>query len=64
MPKYRIESSGNGLFWTGPRLADGASIFLQDDDALAFGRLLESTHAGYTDDDVCDEYDACFAAPV
>lgn len=53
--RYRIESTGNGAFWTITRLADGATLFLQGDDALAFGKRLESTTESFSDDDVCDE---------
>lgn len=64
MPKYRIEPSGNGLFWTVTRLADGATLFLQGDDAAQFGRWLESTWGGFTDDDVCDKYADQFTVPI
>ena len=56
--KYKIESSGNGACWTITRLSDNASLFLQGEDALIFGKELESTHDLYTDDDVCSIYDS------
>ena len=59
--RYRIESCGNGLHWEVTRLSDGATLVLQGDDALRFGRQLEATNAAYTDDDVCSEYDALFS---
>lgn len=56
--KYIISCSGTA--YTITRIADGATLFLQGDDALSFGRQLEATHEGYTDDDVCAEYDSVF----
>ena len=49
MAKYKIESRGHRAFMTITRLADGASVFLQGDDALELGRKLEATHAAWTD---------------
>ena len=34
--RYRISSLGNGAFLTITRVADGASVFLQGDDARRF----------------------------
>ena len=61
MPRYAITSQGNGAFYLLTRLADMKSLVLQGDDALTFGRMLETTHDGYTDDDACDEYSDVFA---
>ena len=55
--RYRIDSSGNGAFWTIHRLADGAAVTLQGDDAVEFGKRLESTTESFADDDVCALYD-------
>lgn len=64
MPRYKIESTHNGAFWTITRLEDGATLALQGDDAVTFARCLEATHAGYTEDDVCDEYSDVFRLPT
>lgn len=55
--RYRIDSSGNGLYLTITRLADFASVTLCGDDAVAFGKRLDATTDAYTDDDLCAEYD-------
>lgn len=54
--RYRIESHGNGLFFTLTRLADGNSTFIQGADAAVFGEALDATNSTFTDDDLCDEY--------
>lgn len=58
--RYRIESAGNGLFYTVTRLSDAKTLFFQGDDAVSFDWKLENTHAGYTKDQVCDEYESLF----
>ncbi len=58
--KYKIESHGNGTSWLITRTADKATLFLQADDALTFGKQLESTCASYSEDDLCEEYDELF----
>lgn len=60
MPLYKTESTGNGAFWTVTRLADGATLFLQGDEASAFALKIGNTHDACTDDDVCAEYDDVF----
>ncbi len=60
MPFYEIESTGNGAFWTVTRLADGAALFMQGDEANAFASKIGNTHDAYTEDDVCVEYDDVF----
>ncbi len=62
MLHYKTESTGNGAFWTITRFADGATLFLQGDDASAFVLKLGNTHDVYPDDDVCAEYDEVFVA--
>lgn len=62
MPRYKIESTGNGLYYTITRLADGKTLFLQGDDANAFGDLIEGMAVGSpNEDNVCDEYSEQFA---
>lgn len=56
MPKYRIESTGNGAFFFITRLADDSAIMIQGDDAVIFGRILANTHDKFTDDDLAAEY--------
>jgi hypothetical protein len=58
--KYKIESQGNGVCWLITRRADKARLFLQGDDALTFGKQLESTYASCSEEDVCEEYDEVF----
>ena len=60
MPKYKIESTANGAFYTITRVADGATLHLQGDDAIAFSDSINSTHEKHTDDDACAEYDHVF----
>ena len=59
--RYQIDSTGNGAFWTIKRLSDGATLFLQGDDAVLFDKLLECTTDAYCDDALCDEYASLFA---
>jgi len=58
--KYKIEPQFNGTMWLITRTADNARLFLQGDDALTFGKQLESTCESYSDDDVCEEYSELF----
>ncbi|MFM9962527.1 MAG: hypothetical protein ACKV2Q_15045 [Planctomycetaceae bacterium] len=60
---YECAAYGYDLIWEITRIADGATLLLQGADAETFGRQLEATHAAWTDDDVCAEYDALFAPP-
>lgn len=60
MPRYRIEATGNGAFFTITRLADGAKLFLQGTDAVEFDDDLAVTNDRYTDDDLCSEHDESF----
>ena len=54
--KYRIESTGNGAFYTLTRLSDGETRFIQDESAAIFGEALDATNSMFTDDDLADEY--------
>jgi hypothetical protein len=55
MPRYSIKTDGNGLTAIITRNSDGATAFLQGDDAAIL--LAELTNAdNWTDDDVCDQY--------
>ena len=53
---YTVESFGNGWAYQIKRKSDGESVWLQDDDALAFGDVLGNTNSVYTDSDACAEY--------
>lgn len=58
--KYSIESRAWGAFMTIKRLSDGASVFLQGDDAIRFNHELE---LAYTDDEAASKYDDVLTAP-
>ena len=60
MTGYEIESTGNGATWTIKRLDDGATLFLQGDDAITFANKINDCSDDYTDEDVCAEYDSQF----
>ncbi len=66
-PFYTINSEGNGARVTITRLADGASVFLQGDDAVSFIDAVE--HAYDRDDadtplhDLCATYDDVMEGP-
>lgn len=62
MPRYKIESTGNGASFTVARLADGALLTFAGDDAIQFDDELDGTHDRWTDDDVCDQYSELFQA--
>jgi hypothetical protein len=62
--RYKIESTGSGAFWTITRLADGATLFLQGDDAANFAREIDSLPDWMTSDDQCDAYADAFVPPV
>jgi hypothetical protein len=53
---YSIESYGNGIVFLLVRISDGASIFLQGDDALRLSDELEQTTEWFSDDDVAEQY--------
>lgn len=55
--RYSVDSMGNGAFVTVTRLTDGASVFMQGDDAVTFREELDAAGEIYTADDVCSEYD-------
>lgn len=55
--RYTIRSHGNGAIFLVSRKADEHELFLQGDDAVAFGDALDNTSDHYQDDDVCAEYD-------
>lgn len=59
-PRYQYRSEGNGARYEIKRLADGATLFLQGDDAVQFSNELDKTHDRWTDDDVCAQYDELF----
>ncbi len=62
MQRFTIESTGNGATYIITRLADGASVFLQGDDAVQFGKSLETTSARFTDDDAAGLYECLMPA--
>jgi len=62
--KYKIESQFNGTSWLITRTTDNARLFLQGDDALTFGKQLESTSESYSEDDVCEEFSELFRDEV
>lgn len=51
-----IESFGNGFAYQIVRNADGATVFLQGDDALRLGQELDQTTERFTDADVAWRY--------
>ena len=53
---FQIESYGNGLFYEIVRISDGASEFLQCEDAVRLSQELEQTSERCTDDDVVWQY--------
>ena len=57
MSRYYIKSQYNGAFFTIERLSDGASVFMQGDDADEFRWQLECTSDRFTIDDLCAQYD-------
>ena len=59
--RYEIKSQASRAFYTITRLSDGASVFLQGDDAGYFRDDLLMIDRGfgtsaYLEDDLCDEY--------
>ena len=64
MPRYQIDSTGNGAFFTITRLTDGATVFFQGDDAVQFGVYLSYTNDHYTDDDLCASYQHLMEVPA
>lgn len=60
MPRYEIVSRGNGATFMLTRVADGATLVLQGDDAVRFGKVLDDTSSDYPDDELCDEYSELF----
>ena len=53
---FEIESYGNGFAYQIVREADGASVFLQGDDAIRLGQELDHTTERFTDEDVASQY--------
>ena len=53
---FEIESHGNGFAYQIVRRADGASVFLQGDDAIRLGQELDQTTERFTDGDVASQY--------
>ena len=53
---FEIESYGNGFAYQIVRKADGATVFLQGDDAIRLGQELDQTTEGFTDEDVASQY--------
>ena len=53
---FGIESFGNGLAYQIVRKADGATIVIQDDDAICLGKELDQTTDRVTDEDVASQY--------
>lgn len=54
--RYCIDSHGNGFAYEITRLEDGATLWLQDQDAAYFAENMERTNERYTIENVCDEY--------
>lgn len=53
---FWIESYGNGFAYQIVRKADGATVFLQGDDAISLGQELDRTTDRLTDEDVVSQY--------
>lgn len=53
---FTVESWGIGQFFELRRIADGATVFLQGDDALQLAYELDQTTDAYSDDDVASQY--------
>ena len=53
---YWIESYGNGFAYEIIRKADGASVFLQGDDAIRLSQELERTTQRCTEDEVAAQF--------
>jgi len=51
-----IESYGNGFAYQIVWKADGATVFLQGDDAIRLGQELDQTTERFTDADVASQY--------
>lgn len=58
--RYHINSTGNGALVCIERLSDGASLFLQGDDAARFVAETEHTGGACSEDDVCEQYAPAF----
>ena len=56
MDEYEVISHGNGWAYQIIRKEDGESVWLQDDDATAFGDVLNNTNSVYRDSDACAKY--------
>ena len=61
MPDYQIETIDNGAFVSVIRCHDGASLWLQGEDAVRFCEELGETTDVFVDDDVCRQYDEAFS---
>jgi len=53
---FEIESYGNGFAYQIVRMADGATVFLQGDDAIRMSQQLDKTTEHFTDEDVASQY--------
>lgn len=53
---FEIESYGNGFAYQIIRRVDGATVFLQGDDAIRLGQELDQTAGRFTDEDVASQY--------
>ena len=53
---FEIESYGNGFAYEIVRKADGATVFLQGDDAIRLGQEFDQTTERFTDEDVASQY--------
>ena len=51
---FQVESWGHGLFYEVTRLADGATVFLQGEDATRLRNELERTNT--LDEDAVEKY--------
>ncbi|MBX6334734.1 hypothetical protein IRY61_05375 [Candidatus Saccharibacteria bacterium] len=51
--RYCVDSYGNGWAYAITRLEDGASVWLQDSDAVHFAEEMERTNERFTYEDLC-----------
>jgi hypothetical protein len=60
--RYSIKSEYNGAFYLLTRLADGATVFMQGDDADEIRCQIECVSERFTADDLCAQYDDVMSA--
>jgi len=54
--EFEIESFGNGFAYEIVRKVEGASIFIQGEDAIRLSQELDQTTECFTDEDVVSQY--------